>query len=215
MNDIEVREILALYRNLSPLAKLHMQVRLKRAYFDRIEKFVPKKGKILDFGCGHGFFSLYLAKKSSTRHIKAVDVAKSKISIAKDSKHSNRISFNHSRKTETFFNKLSDFDCIVVVNVLYLVPRTKQELLVQKAAQTLKQGGKLLIVEHNAEKRFKTLYTKIRELIMVRLLRLTYGEALTFNTHLWWMKLFREHFKNVTYRKLDPWGLQILYICTK
>lgn len=215
MNTKDVSELIGLYKNLSPLARFHMYIRLKRAYFDKIERFVVKKGHILDFGCGHGFFSLYLAKKSKARTITAIDIAKNKIAIAKKSTHTLQVSFHQVQKTESFLTHSSSFDSIVIVNVLYLLPQKKQEALVAKAAKALKPGGKLLIVEHNAAKRFKTLYTKVREFLMVKVLRFTHGETLTFNTHLWWMKLLKGHFTNTAYKKLDPWGLQILYIATK
>lgn len=215
MKISDVTKILNLYENLSLSKKIHIYVRLRRAYFDKVESYVPKNAKVLDFGCGHGFFSLFLSITSSQREVIGIDAARDKIETAKNSNHEKNVSFFYDRNTEKFFSKKFGFNYITILNVLYLFSKKDQERIINLASNTLKNNGKLLIIEHNSEHKIKTLYTIVREFIMVRVLRVTYGKSLTFNKHSWWIKLLKKNFKKVSFRKLDPWGLQNLYICTK
>jgi 2-polyprenyl-6-hydroxyphenyl methylase/3-demethylubiquinone-9 3-methyltransferase len=63
--------------------KLFCLLRYITAPFNEMEKMVPKKGKILDIGCGHGLFELILKSKSNKRVITAIDPDSKKIQLDK------------------------------------------------------------------------------------------------------------------------------------
>lgn len=214
MNATEAKSILSLYKNLSFLDKVHIYIRLRRLPFEVVEKYVPKKGKILDFGCGHGFFSLYLSKKSKNRTVIGVDISKEKINAASDSSHSDKVSFKYDPNSMSFFNKLY-YSSIVILSVLYLLGRKDQQDLLKKASGALKAGGKLLIIEPDASLKIKTFYEIIRESIMLKLLKRTKGAKLTYNTKDWWIENLKKYFRKVEYFNLNNRKHHLLYICTK
>lgn len=215
MNAKEAKRILSLYRNLSFFDKLHIYIRLLRLPFEDIEKYVSQKGKILDFGCGHGFFSLYLSKKSSERRILGIDVAKKKIDIALNSRHSNKVNFKYAPKSTSFLQKKKAFNSIVAINVLYLVSRNDQKKILQKTKEALIPGGNFLLIEPDASLKLKTFYEIIRESIMLKILRKTEGSSLTFNTKEWWIENLKKYFKKIECKKLANKEHHILYICSK
>lgn len=215
VKSAESKKILALYKNISPVDKLHIYIRLRRIPFDFVEKFVPKKGKILDFGCGHGFFSLYVSQKSKDRVIIGVDISKEKIKTAASSKHSSKVSFKYSLDTISYLSKKLYYNCIVALNVLYLLKRKDQQDMLKRASNALAYGGKLLIIEPDASLKFRTFYEIIRESIMLSLLKRTKGSSLTYNTRAWWMKNLNKYFKKVECIKLRNKKHHVLFVCTK
>lgn len=215
MNAVEAKKILSLYKNLSFFDRLHIYIRLRRLPFEIIEKYVSKKGNILDFGCGHGFFSLYISEKSPQRQIIGVDISKEKIDIAKASKHSNKVSFKYTPGSMFFLQKKDAYNSIVIINVLYLLKRKEQKEILEKASKALIQGGNLLIVEPDASLKFSTFYEIMRESIMLNLLRRTKGSGLTYNTKEWWIKNLKKYFSKISYVQFASRKHHGLYVCTK
>lgn len=210
----DAQELASLYHNTSFLDKLHIYIRLRRAYFDKVETYLPKQGTILDFGCGHGFFSYYLAKKSSHRNIIGVDISRKKIDMANAIEHKT-ITFLYKENTVELLEKKNEYDGIAILNVLYLFDKKGEQEVIEKAAKALKKDGVLALIEHDANITFTTRYTRLREFFMLRIFKLTSGETLTFNPHEWWMALLEKYFSQVIAIKLDKKGFQKLYICKK
>lgn len=118
-------------------------VRFITGSFVQLEKLIPRKGKILDLGCGYGIFSNYLALSSSRRQIIGVDTDREKISYA--SRGIKNVSLGIGDATKM---KLKNFDCIILHVVLHhLNSRQEQIKLVEKCKNMLSKNGILLIVE--------------------------------------------------------------------
>lgn len=215
MNAIETNGLLSLYKNLSLIDKLHIYIRLRRLPFEVIEKYVPKKGKILDFGCGHGFFSLYMSKMCKDRSILGIDISKNKIGIASKSVHDKNVSFEYSDKTISYLEGKFCYNAIVILNVLYLLKRNDQENVMKNASRDLNKNGKLLIVEPDANLKFRTFYEIARESTMIRLLGLTKGTTLTYNTKEWWIGNLKKYFKKVECIGFNKKKHHLLYVCSK
>lgn len=214
MNSEEVKKILNLYKNLPFIDKLHIYIRLRRWDFSIFEKYVPKKGKILDFGCGHGFFSLYLENNSKYRKIIGLEISDKKIKIASESIHSNRITFICDKKLENL-NKKNSFNCIIALNVLYLLRHEEQKYIINKFYSMLKKGGTLLLFESNADIKLLAFITILREFIMIKILKLTSGKVISLHPKNWWMKNLRHNFKKIKSISLGRNRFQELYICKK
>lgn len=215
MNARQAHAIVSLYRNLSFINKLHIYVRLRRLPFEIIEKYVPRRGKILDFGCGHGFFSLYMSKKSKDRSILGIDISKKKIDIASRSIHDRNVSFEYSDKTVSYLKERFCYNAIVILNVLYLLKRNDQKNIIKNASGALNKNGKLLIVEPDANLRIRTFYEVVRESIMIRLLGLTKGATLTYNTKKWWMGNLKKYFRQIECIEFSKKKHHLLYVCSK
>lgn len=215
MKTKQAKEILSLYKEASIVDKLHIYIRLRRSYFDKIEKYIPQKGRILDFGCGHGFFSFYLYQTSNKRHITAVDISKRKINLAKKAVGKKNIEFIYKEDTINFLTNPASYDAIAILNVLYLLSKKNQIKIIRDASKALNKNGVLILVDHDASIKINTFYTRIREFIMFRILKLTSGDTLTFNPHIFWMNLLKDNFNEVKFFKLDASGFQKIYVCKK
>lgn len=131
-----------LYRGLGWVS-VFTSIRFWTGSFEELERWVPKKGKILDLGCGYGIFTNYLAYTSETRDIIGVDMDAHKVSFA-----------NRGLANTTFrvgdATKVVKQSChgIVILDVMHhLGSYQDQEVLIGKCWSMLDPGGTLLILE--------------------------------------------------------------------
>ncbi len=172
------RDVLALHRDSPAKARAHMVVRWLTCPFERIEQLVPRKGRILELGCGHGLFSAYLAMCSRERSVVGVDIDEAKIAIA--ARAAERVGSRLTFKTDVAAAFAEPFTAIVVVDVLYLMSAHVQRDLVQRAATAVAPGGSLLIKEMAAFPAWKFKWNRLQETASVQLIKITQGAGLHF-----------------------------------
>lgn len=184
--------------------------------FDQIEAYVPKKGKILDLGCGHGIFSRLLMKKSPSRRVLGIDPSMHKINIArKKAIGIKNIKFQKGVLDD--INKVK-FDCITIIDVLYLLSPSEKTILLRKVKKLLKPKGYLVLTEVSSKPSFLYDLIKLEEYIMVKILRYTYsnGKKLYFQSDNHYLKLFKRiGFKKIRFKKiqgLSPYPKHILFM---
>lgn len=140
--------------------------------FEKIEEFVPKKGKILDVGCGHGLFSKLMAEKSGDRQILGIDPSVKKIKAAEKGNKLDNLSFK-----ATYLEKINEkFDCISIVDMLYLLPDDQKLKLLENCRKLLNKDGRLILVENGFGKEFIFSILKLQESIMTKILKFTYSD---------------------------------------
>ena len=206
-------EVLSLYRGIDPLNRIHMVIRYKRCPYEQMEKYIPKSGKVLDIGCGHGLFANFLALKSQDRFVTGIDPCAEKIKVARKSLN-DRPNINFIK---SFFSDLDnhDFAAITLIDVLYLIPHQEQEKIVRLALSFLKDNGVLMIKEVPGDNslRFKLAY--LQEIVMVRLFRRTFGADFYYrNLPDWSALLDKIGYKSETIR-LDTPMPSYLFICRR
>ncbi len=113
--------------------------------YDKLEKFVDKKGKLLEIGCGHGHISALLAINSSVRRVLGIDPAKNKIAKAK----SLAADLRNLKFKAIYLQDLKPdkFDTVLISDVLYLLPENKKIELLKLTKKYLSREGKLILKE--------------------------------------------------------------------
>src|SRR5258706_12201164 len=113
------------------------------APFAEVEALLPKKGKVIDLGCGEGIFTNYIGLSSSERNVRGIEIDPKRFILT-----------NHGVKNVIF--QLEDIsksdippaDAIILFHVLHHLPSYKaQEALIKKCVHKLKVNGKIIIVE--------------------------------------------------------------------
>ena len=113
--------------------------------FEDIENLAPKKGKILDIGCGYGMLSNLLAIKQPKRIVKGVDLSEKRIIGAKETiKTRKNISFTVGDVNDL---KLGAYDAIVMSDFFHHLSVSEQDKILKKIYSSLKKKKVLILQE--------------------------------------------------------------------
>lgn len=121
-----------------------MRVKLRlEGWYDRYDRLLPRKGLIVDLGCGYGAMSYMLSMLSVQRQIWGVDYDEDKIAVANSAfLRSDRISFS-SGDIRTI--ELPEADAFIISDVLHYIDRESQRRVIQNCLSRLCDGGMLVI----------------------------------------------------------------------
>ncbi|MBW3614401.1 MAG: class I SAM-dependent methyltransferase [Actinobacteria bacterium] len=177
--DDAARRTLALYDDEPLAVRVHTKLRWRSCPFVAVAAEIPRRGPILEIGCGHGLFSAYLAVQSADRDVVGTDVDGAKIRVAARAATRSR---RHLRFEAIAPGELPQgaWMGIAVVDVLYLMQPTDQEELLRRAARLLAPGGVLVVKEMALEPRWKFSIMRLQEVVAVHVARITAGATLTF-----------------------------------
>ena len=133
-----------------PVLEWYMRVKfIMESWYDIYDRIVPRKGTIVDLGCGYGAVSYMLSLLSSERKITAVDYDKEKIEVAKCSysKNSN-IEFYHS-DIRTFNSP--NADAFIISDVLHYLDIAAQEEVISRCVERLNNNGVIIIRDGDSQ----------------------------------------------------------------
>lgn len=214
-DDIYSR-IFVLYQNSSILTKFHVWLRLKTCPFFSIEKFIPKEGIIMDYGCGHGIFAYMLSFMSPNRKIYGVDISTHKLKEAQKVAGNYAIQFLDGDK-KYIESLIEHLDCIAMLDVLcYFEDKERREML-ERFYKKLKPGAWLIIKDIQRSLSLKFMWLYLQEIIAVKLLRITRAGSLNFFSSGYLSNLLKNIGFGVAVVDLSqkyPYP-HILYVCRK
>lgn len=147
-------------------AQLFTQVRLWDSPFIEIEKIVPKKGKILDLGCGDGFFAHFLSTSSNARELFGIELNGLRLKNAPLGKGK-----VHLQQGDILNTKFPKADVITLIHVLHHLPSPNSQIdLLSRCYASLKPKGSLIIAEIDYTPKLKYLFTYFIDSIVVPIL---------------------------------------------
>jgi len=160
--------------------RFHVALRWRTCPFRAVEDVLPRKGRILEIGCGHGLFSLYLAAASPDRTVVGVDVDDSKLAVARAATTAlgaHSVSFEAREALEALSEPWAG---IAIVDVLYLLGADPARAVLKAAAEHVEPGGVLAVKEIDLVPRWKYRLAHAQELVATKVLRITEGEKVDF-----------------------------------
>lgn len=171
-------EALRLYEGLDLVVRLHTRIRASTCPMSAVVARAPAEGRLLEVGCGHGLFANACALRSPQLQVLGLDPSPDKIRAAAATVGSR----SNVRFREGRLEALAErgFDCVAILDVLYLVPRAGWAPLLRACREALREGGRLLLKEVDLVPRWKFYRCIVQEALSVKLLRSTLGAALAF-----------------------------------
>ena len=136
------------------------------------EKFIPKKGLIIDIGCGTGLFGHLLVLKSDKRHVIGVDLDKKRVDIAKKTAQNHKNLEFYVKDIRDL--KLKRYDCMILYDVLHHIDNKTQIDILKHCYGKLKKNGVLLIKDVNKSSSWKYLRVKILD-VVTNIMNITEG----------------------------------------
>ena len=167
-------EILRAYRDCSITRRLHLVGRYVTCPYDSMLNLFPSTGQILDIGCGDGLLLFLLSRQSNSqgRRYLGIDVAENRIEDAKRA----RIPMAEFRLADVSILTSDTFDCVAIVDVLYLLPMARWTEVLQHAVRVLRKDGLLIVKELVNKPRWKYWFSYFQEILAIKVIRMTKGE---------------------------------------
>ncbi|HEY3139506.1 MAG TPA: class I SAM-dependent methyltransferase [Acidimicrobiales bacterium] len=166
----------AAYRDAPRREQLHVAGRWRSCPFAAVEARVPDNGRVLDIGCGHGLFSLYLAMASPDRQVTGIDVDRKKIELAIQAAKTAELGNVQFEVAEPRDLPTGSWDAVTIVDVLYLLGIDLARRLVTAGAAAVAPGGIMLVKEMDERPRWKYRWNKLQELVATKVARITEGD---------------------------------------
>ena len=162
-------------KNMPLSAKVFFKLRPLIIPFEIIEKHVPKKGTIVDIGCGYGIFANHISKKSKDRKVIGIDLNEKRIEAAKKIfRNESNLEFICSNITNS---KIPKTDVITAIDILHHIPdKENQENLLKSCYFVLKNGGVLILKDLDTKPSWKFYWNKIHDFVMTK------GEPVLYNS---------------------------------
>jgi len=203
-------QLLERYSPLSPWESFYLRTRWRLCPFEAVESHVPRKGRILDFGCGFGMLSNFLALKSLDRRVLGIDLNRDRIAVAeRSSKGHPEVSFQLGDVRD--FQGIP-FDAVVMTDVLHHISDDKVRMLLQIIRSCLSDNGTLVVLDVDRSPLGKFLTTYVID----RLLNLT--RSLHYRSRDLLMRLLGQSGLWVHQAIPADQGLplsDVIYLCTK
>lgn len=168
-------QAIAGYSGLTLTERFYLWVRSRSCPLERVCAEVPASGRILDIGAGSGLLARMLAAESPQRSVLAIDPDPRKIRFANKGSRLPNLVFEP--RDPALPLPCESFDCILLVDVLYLLPPSEQRSLLEAAARCLVDGGRIIAKTMDTRKRVKIAWDRAQELISIKLIGLTKGSG--------------------------------------
>ena len=141
---------------------MFLRGRVLLSNLDFVEAHVPRSGRVVDLGCGHGLFANYIALSAPGRDVTGIDLSREKIAHATATV--GRRSNIRFACGDILGAEMPPCDTVTIVDVTYLMPFEEQLSLLQAACAALKPGGTLVWKSQERHPRWKFAFTYLQEL---------------------------------------------------
>ncbi len=138
------RKTCRLYRYQSKYVEQFVYWKMKLdPVFKVLDQVAPRHAHVVDLGCGYGITTHWLSAFTETRTFWGLDYDEDKIRVAQCTAEENpRVHFTHG---DIFTADYPPCDTVLLIDVLHYWTPEKQQLILCKAREALRPGGRLVL----------------------------------------------------------------------
>ncbi|MEM7346241.1 MAG: class I SAM-dependent methyltransferase [Chloroflexota bacterium] len=186
--------------------------------YEHVEQFVPKKGEIIDLGCGWGIFANLLALTSDDRNVYGIDLDKHKVSWAKKTLGPDRTNIQF-RVQDIKDIELPHVQDIILYDVLHHLEEPIQYQILRECYQKLSKDGRLILKENDVVPRWKLFLSYLVEMIALGF-NITLSSKILWRSRENWIQILSEIGFIVIHNEhiKTPYGFFVphsLFVCKK
>ncbi len=140
---------------------------LRQRFLDEVGQYLPRRGRVLDLGCGFGLFSLYYASVRPAIEIEGIDLNPRRIAMAR--KAALRLGLRNARYevgNATDFRGGRLFDAAYMLDIIHHIPPETVRPLLEQMAKALPTGARLLIKDVDTHPAWKRWFTHALDRLM-------------------------------------------------
>jgi len=140
---------------------------MRQRFLDEVGQYLPRRGRVLDLGCGFGLFSLYYASVRPEIEVEGVDLAARRIAMARAAARRlglANVAYEVGDARE--FRGGRPFDAAYMLDIVHHIPPETVRPLLEQIAKVLPPGGRLLIKDVESRPAWKRWFTHALDLAM-------------------------------------------------
>jgi 2-polyprenyl-6-hydroxyphenyl methylase/3-demethylubiquinone-9 3-methyltransferase len=141
---------------------------LREIFLEEIGQYLPKEGRVLDLGCGFGFFSLYFAAREPGRQLLGVDIDPRRVADATEA--ARRLRLDNARyevADAAAWDSDETFDAAYVLDLLHHLPQGEVAPFLARLRDRLRPGATLIVKEVEDRPWWKMWFTLLLDRLMV------------------------------------------------
>lgn len=153
-----------------------------RAPYKEVEHLIPKDAKVVDIGCGYGFFTNFLALSGPKRKIVGIEVSGERLKYAyKKLKNVEFIEGN------IMHLDIESCDVVVIIHMLHHLPSYQdQQIILKRCYEKISSGGLVIVGELDDTPKWKAFCSKLLDYLLY------YGDSFHFRNSQEFKKLIED-----------------------
>jgi len=163
-----IRSIAGAYRDV--ITRMYCRMRfviLRQRFLEEIGQYLPDAGNVLDVGCGFGLFALYFAGTNPKIHVHGLDLNRARIEQARMVARTlgvTNVTFEVGDARDLRWQ--GGLDAVYMLDLIHHIHRQSARQLLERLADRLHSGGRLIVKDIDTAPRYKTAFTWLLDWIM-------------------------------------------------
>mgnify|MGYP005811833005 CR=1 FL=1 len=152
-----------------PRARLYALIRfgiIRSGILRPMHELLPRRGRVLEVGCGYGLFAAWFAARAPGRTVLGVGRDAGRVALANRMAQRLGVAARFEAVDARALPAGERFDAIYALDVLHHVPRAAHDALLRDLRDRLEPGGLLLVKEIDTRPAFGLAFTRAPDRVM-------------------------------------------------